>query len=925
MMPVKIPHLLTVLFSFLIFNTVSAQTDSFTCKKYTIVSTQNVCGCIDNRWAPYAMAIGTPQSSCTRNLFKAQNLSFQQNSNGTASINGTLRNNTTWQLVVLNITLSDGTFTAPERSPKKEFCNTNANDSIAKHWAYYPKAKGTIQFGSNPPLSIQLSNQAFQVGKGANGQAPKLMGGSGAFTLNDSTTLYLDFNLNNEIACNDANGIVDNNISCDSIQFKNIPNGISISRVNAPNSDVQIFDKNWKRIYSCNGQNCTSNTINNLQSGDYIAKVKLYSDDPWNIICEKDYAIKVTGDSIPSDPCSQDRVAPSITCPTSINVTLDNSSDSCKQVTWTPPTATDNCTATPSLSSNFKPNDCFKMGNYTVIYTATDSMNNKSTCSFTITVNGTTPCEKDTLAPVITCPNNINITITSNSTCMPVKWSEPLVTDNCSTPTLTSTLHSDTCLAKGVYDIVYTAKDTSGNKATCKFTVTVTANSNICTNDTIPPTITCPSNLVITPINAADTCVKVNWTEPIATDNCTVLLSVSSDYKPNDCFGFGIKTVTYTAKDSSGNKTTCQFTITVVNGDTCQLYDTQASILNCGCSDAAKLFTPYFIYFGDKVSCSTIPSNAFDIRFKKNTDGTASLTGTGKDSIGNIIVLDIQLAGLKKTGTPRLELCNENTSINTSTWSYYTELKGTIQFGISGSPMAVSLEGSACQIGIGADGQNPTALGLNTLIKLADGRTGGLSLTLSNRQSCSAITSRLNAANTVLSLLAQGEYKRTRLEWVNNTGLKNDFFSVQKLNSKGVFENIQILNAQNKSQGLEYFTAYDNTPNEGDNYYRIKVDYTDGTERYSEVRKVYFKGVSEGIVFPNPASDFVELGLPQFKGSDVNIYLYNAYGQPVLFHTQDKIESTVKLNLSDLPTGNYLIRITAQGKRDMMKSLIITK
>jgi hypothetical protein len=62
------------------------------------------------------------------------------------------------------------------------------------------------------------------------------------------------------------------------------------------------------------------------------------------------------------------------------------SSSACSgPVTWTPPTAYDNC-GTVTLTSNIAPGSVFPGGTTTVTYTATDGSGNSSTASFTVTV-----------------------------------------------------------------------------------------------------------------------------------------------------------------------------------------------------------------------------------------------------------------------------------------------------------------------------------------------------------------------------------------------------------------------------------------------------------------------------------------------------------------------------------------------------------
>jgi sugar lactone lactonase YvrE len=85
-------------------------------------------------------------------------------------------------------------------------------------------------------------------------------------------------------------------------------------------------------------------------------------------------------------------------CPANITVKTGSGRATCDQVvTWTAPTATDNCGAVP-VTSDYHPGDTFPVGTTTVTYTATDASGNSSHCSFTVTVVDTTP---PVIAPVV--------------------------------------------------------------------------------------------------------------------------------------------------------------------------------------------------------------------------------------------------------------------------------------------------------------------------------------------------------------------------------------------------------------------------------------------------------------------------------------------------------------------------------------------
>ena len=77
-----------------------------------------------------------------------------------------------------------------------------------------------------------------------------------------------------------------------------------------------------------------------------------------------------------------DKEAPKTSdCPLAIYETTTTTT---KDVTWTPPTFTDNVGVKSVSTSGRKPGDTFDIGSTNVHYNALDDSNNKATCSFTV-------------------------------------------------------------------------------------------------------------------------------------------------------------------------------------------------------------------------------------------------------------------------------------------------------------------------------------------------------------------------------------------------------------------------------------------------------------------------------------------------------------------------------------------------------------
>ncbi len=146
-------------------------------------------------------------------------------------------------------------------------------------------------------------------------------------------------------------------------------------------------------------------------------------------------------------------------CPADIVISNDNGYCGAI-VNWTPPTFTDNCSAT--MVSTHNTGDYFNVGTTTVTYTVTDLSGNVSNCSFDVTVN-------DTEAPIVVCPSPI---ASCNSL---INFNNPIVSDNCGILSMTQIagLPSGSIFPVGVTTITFEAIDIHNNTTQCSFDVTV--------------------------------------------------------------------------------------------------------------------------------------------------------------------------------------------------------------------------------------------------------------------------------------------------------------------------------------------------------------------------------------------------------------------------------------------------------------------
>jgi hypothetical protein len=77
-------------------------------------------------------------------------------------------------------------------------------------------------------------------------------------------------------------------------------------------------------------------------------------------------------------------------------------------------------------------------------------------------------------------------------------------------------------------------------------------------NDTVPPTVSCPANVVVEANNAGG--AVVNYPPATATDNKTANPASPTARPRGTVFPWGTTTVTVMATDAAENQATCSFT-----------------------------------------------------------------------------------------------------------------------------------------------------------------------------------------------------------------------------------------------------------------------------------------------------------------------------------------------------------------------------
>jgi hypothetical protein len=165
------------------------------------------------------------------------------------------------------------------------------------------------------------------------------------------------------------------------------------------------------------------------------------------------------------------------------------------------------------------------------------------------------------------------------------------------------------------------------------------------------------------------------------------------------------------------------------------------------------------------------------------------------------------------------------------------------------------------------------------------------------------------------------------LAWSTDLEINSDHFTIQSSSNAGATWNTAgtVPAAGNSATVLNYsFT--DNRPASGTSEYRLVLADRNGNTAYSPVKAVRIGSMSAVSVYPNPASDYINVTLSGDASVSANIRLINLAGQVLLEkNVTNAGGTTVPLSVSSYPTGNYLIMITGSDGSKQVNKILITK
>ncbi len=182
------------------------------------------------------------------------------------------------------------------------------------------------------------------------------------------------------------------------------------------------------------------------------------------------------------------------------------------------------------------------------------------------------------------------------------------------------------------------------------------------------------------------------------------------------------------------------------------------------------------------------------------------------------------------------------------------------------------------------------------------------------------------AVPNMLYFNAEKDGITTNVDWMMAKDVNVDFYEVEVSTDGTNFRLLDDMNSHQVNAPRQYETV-DLHPSFGENYYRLKVNYLDGTYFYSNTRRVNFEiDFDDVIVYPNPTDNLINIALRDFAGKTGTIEIYNSLGQRMTGRDYQSFPTIPAVfDVSNYVNGIYTISIKVENHKRFTKKFAVTQ
>ncbi|MFL5742651.1 MAG: LamG-like jellyroll fold domain-containing protein [Flavisolibacter sp.] len=173
------------------------------------------------------------------------------------------------------------------------------------------------------------------------------------------------------------------------------------------------------------------------------------------------------------------------------------------------------------------------------------------------------------------------------------------------------------------------------------------------------------------------------------------------------------------------------------------------------------------------------------------------------------------------------------------------------------------------------------------------------------------------------NVVANSEKKSVDLRWTVSVDNASSFVIERSSNGTN-FTPVTTISQAASTRGLASFSFRDDHPLSGRSFYRLKLAETGSAPFYSKIVPVNLASKDYLLVYPNPLhGSLLHFELTQPFTGEVEVSLTNDAGA-VIFRQKTKVANTreFQINRNSIPSGNYLLQVTAGGLKQSQMVLM---
>ncbi|MCY7421049.1 MAG: T9SS type A sorting domain-containing protein, partial [Chitinophagaceae bacterium] len=171
----------------------------------------------------------------------------------------------------------------------------------------------------------------------------------------------------------------------------------------------------------------------------------------------------------------------------------------------------------------------------------------------------------------------------------------------------------------------------------------------------------------------------------------------------------------------------------------------------------------------------------------------------------------------------------------------------------------------------------------------------------------------------------KGEGSKVKIQWSTESEQNNDRFEVERSANGRTWEAISTVKGKGTFSSTTNYSAYDNSPLKGTNYYRLQQYDINGKSAFSDVKSLKFGTVKTVItVSPNPARGVINFKLENESAKSVLAILSDANGKIIYQQTFNDVQANTfnKLNLQQPTAGIYILKLKGEGLSESIKVVV---